>query len=101
MQASYLPSGAIYLVGNQIDGGKRDPVTLSVSKDGLNWNEHWAVRYGAPPVKYPGRAKCVGFQYPGGAVATDANGEQWLYVSYSIGKEDIAISRFPLSAIGH
>ncbi len=67
----------------------------------MNWDEHWAVRYGAPPVKYPGQAKCVGFQYPGGAVANDQHGETWLYVSYSIGKEDIAISRFPLASIGH
>lgn len=33
--ASMLPSGAVYLVGNQIDGGNRDPVTLSISADGM------------------------------------------------------------------
>ena len=65
------------------------------------WDRHWAVRYGAPPVKYPGHAKCVGFQYPGGAVATAADGMLWLYVSYSIGKEDIALTRFPVSAVDH
>lgn len=44
--------------------------------------------------RYPGQAKCVGFQYPGGLVTNTH-----LYVSYSIGKEDIAISQIPLSAI--
>ena len=71
--ASVLPGGsgngkdAIYLVGNQIDSG-RDPVTLSIARDGLHFNDHWAVNYGAPPVLYPGHAKCVGFQYPGAMI---------------------------------
>lgn len=44
-------SGSVYLVGNQNDDG-RDPVTLSISKDGRDFARHWAVRTGAPPVKY-------------------------------------------------
>jgi hypothetical protein len=58
-----------YMVGNQIDSG-RDPVTLSLARDGLQWDVQWAVRYGAPPVRYPGRAKGKGFQYPGAYIDT-------------------------------
>ena len=32
-------------VGNQIDKG-RDPVTLSLSKDGVVFDRHWSVRHG-------------------------------------------------------
>jgi hypothetical protein len=85
----------VYIVGNQIDKG-RDPVTLSVSADGVTFDRHWAVRFGAPPVKYPGAAKGPGFQYPGALVDTDTG---MMMVSYSIGKEDIGVTRFPLTAI--
>ena len=74
----------------------RDPVTLSLTKDGLVWDTHFAVRYGAPPVRYPGRAKGVGFQYPGALIDVE---KQQMIVSYSIGKEDIGITRFPLGVL--
>ena len=58
-----LPDGRIFMIGAQIPKG-RDPVVLSISKDGLAWGEAWAVRncveqsckprFGGPP----------GFQYP-------------------------------------
>lgn len=91
-----LPNdGGIFLVGNQIDKG-RDPVTIAVSRDGRVFDRHWAVRYGAPPVRYPGTAKGPGFQYPGAVVLED---KQEMIVCYSVGKEDIALTRFPLSSI--
>jgi hypothetical protein len=93
--AAFPASGDIYLVGNQVVKG-RDPVTLAVAKDGLIFDQHWAVRAGAPPVKYPGHAKGPGFQYPGACVV----GGDEMFVSYSLGKEDIGLTRFPLSAIG-
>ena len=72
----------------------RDPVTLALAQNGLDFDRHWAVRYGAPPVRYPGHAKGVGFQYPG-AMVHDSN----MFVCYSIGKEDIGVSIFPLSSL--
>ena len=106
--AAPLPDGkGIYLVGNQIDRG-RDPVTIATSHDGLTWDNAWAVRYGAPPVRYPGEAKGPGFQYPGALLLqpSDLLGEEGgaveestLIVCYSVGKEDIALTRVPLSAI--
>ena len=92
--SSVLPGGGVYIVGNQIAEG-RDPVTLSLSKDGINFDRAFSVRYGAPPVKYPGEAKVVGFQYPGAVVLKDT-----MWVSYSLGKEDIGVTRFSLEELG-
>ena len=83
---------------NQIDKG-RDPVTLSLSADGVAWDRHWAVRYdgrglpisqGGSCPNYKGAAKGCGYQYPGALVDTE-RGE--MVVSYSVGKEDIALTR--------
>ena len=92
--SSVLPGGGIYIVGNQIAEG-RDPVTLSVSKDGIHFNRAFSVRFGAPPVIYPGEAKVVGFQYPGAMVLKNT-----MWVSYSVGKEDIGVTRFSLDEVG-
>jgi len=86
-----LPDGRIYLIGNQAIG--RDPLTISLSRDGVTFDRAAAIRHGAPKVRHRGRAKGPGFQYPS-AVVGDA-----LWVIYSIGKEDVAVSRVPLSAL--
>ncbi len=87
-----LPDGRIYLVGNQSVG--RDPLTISLSRDGVTFDRAAAIRHGAPKVRHRGRAKGPGFQYPSAVVVGDA-----LWVIYSIGKEDVAVSRVPLAAL--
>ena len=99
--------GGVYLVGNQIESG-RDPVTLALSRDGITFDRHFAIRYtsdgkqkatitngGACP-RWEGHAKGCGFQYPGAMIDV---AHQRMIVSYSIGKEDIALTHFPLRAI--
>eukprot|EP00040_Diaphanoeca_grandis_P007239 m.40167 g.40167 ORF g.40167 m.40167 type:complete len:572 (-) comp18405_c0_seq1:41-1756(-) len=106
--AAQFPTAAgipgIYLVGNQIDKG-RDPVTLSLSADGRVFDRHWAVRASKPGEtidgggscpRFVGHAKGCGYQYPG-AMIDVANNE--MIVSYSIGKEDIAFTKFKLTEI--
>jgi len=106
--AARFPTGAdavgVYLVGNQIEKG-RDPVTLSVSKDGVTFDRHWSVRYtnqsasieeGGSCPRWVGHAKGCGFQYPGAMIDV---AHQRMIVSYSIGKEDIALTVFPLTSI--
>jgi len=71
-QLPVMPQGrGVYLVGNQIDKG-RDPVTLSIAKDGVAFDTHWAVRAGVPEAvidkggscpRWKGHAKCCGYQY--------------------------------------
>jgi len=92
-----LPDGRVFLIGNQVSDPthhRRDPLVLSLSPDGKNFVWAAAIRAGAPPVNYPGRAKIPGFQYPVAIVARNA-----IWVIYSIGKEDVAVSRIPLSAL--
>ena len=92
-----LPDGRVFLIGNQVSRAarpRRDPLVLSLSPDGIRFTWAAAIRSGAPPVRYPGRAKIPGFQYPSAVVARHA-----LWVIYSIGKEDVAVSRIPLSSL--
>lgn len=93
-----LPNGKIYLIGNQVPEsahGFRDPLVISLSADGKTFEWAAAVRHGTPPLRYPGRAKDHGFQYPSALVVGNA-----LWVIYSINKEDVAISRIPLQELG-
>jgi len=90
-----LPDGRVYLIGNQVAVPGRDPLVLSLSGDGVRFDWAAAIRSGAPPLRREGHAKSVGFQYPSAVVARDA-----LWVIYSVGKEDVDVSRIPLRALG-
>ena len=107
--ASFFPAGGpttgVYLVGNQCSDCGRDPVTLSLSTDGISFDRHFAVRHGVKGAdidhggscpRFKGAAKGCGYQYPG-AMIDEARKE--MIVSYSIGKEDIGLTVFPLSAL--
>ncbi len=110
--AGRLPDGSIYLVGNltwaaheqRTPGrfGRRDPLVLAVSDDGVTFDRAWTIRSGAPALRFsrpPGGGggrlgKGTGFQYPHATVVDDN-----LWVIYSVGKEDVAVSRVPLKSI--
>lgn len=92
--AGTLPDGRIYLVGNQVAVRGRDPLVLSLSEDGIRFDRAAAIRSGAPPLRREGKAKVVGFQYPSAVVARGA-----LWVVYSVGKEDVDVSRIPLESL--
>jgi hypothetical protein len=103
-----LPDGRIFLVGNQISRG-RDPLTLSISKDGLNFNEVYALRHcGANSTdgtdvdcrpRFSGGGKLPGFQYPSAMWRLHGPRGPEILFSYSVNKEDIALTRFPLSVL--
>lgn len=92
--AGTLPDGRTYLIGNQVETGRRDPLTIALSRDGVTFDWAAAIRSGCPAVRVKGRAKGPGFQYPSAVVVGDA-----LWVVYSIGKEDVALSRVPLASL--
>jgi len=98
--AGRLPNGGIYLVGNQTwkaferKQGPRDPLVLSVSRDGVVFDHAWVIRSDVPERRYPGKHKGPGFQYPHATVVDDD-----LWVLYSINKEDMAVSRIPLKTV--
>jgi BNR repeat protein len=93
--AGRLPDGQFFLIGNHIaKHWRRDPLTLALSRDGLDFDRAWAIRSGAPALRHKGMHKGVGYQYPGATVVGDD-----LWVAYSIGKEDIAVTRIPIVAL--
>lgn len=102
--AGMLPDGRVYVVGNPIAGPPhraapqhyaRDPLVVSVSRDGVTFGWAAALRAGAPAIRLPGKGKGRGYQYPAGCVV---GGDLW--VLYSVGKEDVAVSRVPIAALG-
>lgn len=81
-----------YVLINNPDPKRRDPLAMSFSRDGWTFGGPEAVRKGAPARRYEGRAKGSGsYQYPH---AIEHDGRLW--VIYSTNKEDIEISDFPL-----
>ena len=86
-----LPDGRVYMVGNQVNGALygRDPLTLAISRDGVHFDWAAAIRDDAPNIDFPGKGKGPGFQYP----SVTLDGDE-MVVTYSIGKEDVAVSRF-------
>ena len=73
--------------------GDRAPLTLALSADGLAWSEVWSLRDTPPPVRYHG---VPGYQYPAGMPTADG---KRLLVTYSVNKEDIAVTSVPLASL--
>lgn len=89
-----LPDDQVYIISNIDQDGKRDPLAISLSKDGLNFNKVALIRSEVPKIKYDGRWKAKGFQYPHSLVLGDN-----LWVIYSVGKEDVQVTRMPTDEI--
>ncbi len=99
-----LDDGRILLIGNQmadafdnpdeIKHHKRDPLTVAVSEDGGHtFNKVFALRCGVQQYRIENvKGRGGGGQYPSAIVHDGV-----LYVLYSMGKEDIAISAAALA----
>jgi hypothetical protein len=72
---------------------------LSLSRDGLDYSEAYAVRVCSDPSCKPRFGGPPGFQYPSAMWRLDGPRGAEIIFSYSVNKEDIAISRFPLDAL--
>ena len=102
--AGLLPTGDTCLLGAQLPKlWKRDPLTLSLSSDGVNFDRLVAARCDAPPMRFPAHTKGPGWEYPSAVVLpprpTDARGKVQLLIVYSVNKEDIAATRVPLTSL--
>ena len=87
-----LPDQTIYLINNP--GPKRFDrhlLAISTSTDGREFKRAWIVRNEPTRMRYPGKSKLDGWQYPHAIVWKGS-----LYVAYSINKEDVAITRIAL-----
>lgn len=103
-----LPDGRIFLVGSQIPHG-RDPLVLSISNDGLNFSEVYALRHCVANntngtdvdchPRFSGGGKLPGFQYPSAMWKMDGPRGAEILFAYSVNKEDIALTRFPLHVL--
>ena len=94
VSAGNLPDGTVYLVGNPGLGKpalNRDVLTVALSDDGRVFDRAFALLTDPPPLKFEGRAKFSGWQYPNVIVWDDT-----FYVAYSVGKEDIQVLRIPV-----
>lgn len=99
-----LPDGRTYLLGTQVSNTslrhKRDPLTLSLSPDGLSFTQVFALRYGCPERRYNGSHKDYGYAYPSAVVdRTPVGGGGQLVIAYSVNKEDIELMTVPLSTL--
>lgn len=88
---SNLPNGQFYMLGSQVHKG-RNPLTLSLSTDGLDWDKVWSVRAGPST---PNGTKNNAYAYPGGLW----RGDEFIAI-YSIDKVQVAVSRFNLTELG-
>ena len=96
--------GAILLIGNHMapvfdkvepKHYGRDPLMVSIGRDGKTFPVTYALRSGKAQFKVPAvRGRGGGAQYPMAIIDNDR-----VMVIYSMGKEDIWVSSFPLAAI--
>ena len=92
--AGNLPDGTAFLIGNPATSKDRSVLALATAKDGSTFDHAWLIGRDPAPGRYEGKAKTPGFSYPKAIV----HGE-YLYVAYSINKEDIAVTRIPLTGV--
>lgn len=103
-EALTLADGTVLLIGNQIAPEferalylNRDPITVAISDDGYTFDRVFALRTNA---RTQFRFTGVGGRVHGYAYSQSIVHDGWLYTFYSISKEDMGITRVPLSAIG-
>ena len=83
------------MINNAVDElWQRDPLSISILDDKNEFSWVGNIKYDAPKIRFDGAHKGPGFQYPS-AVTT----EKYLWVIYSIGKEDIEVARVPLASL--
>ena len=77
----------------------RYPLVAVSGDDGITFGTMRIVNGEVPPLRYPGLHKVVGPQYVRGISEWAGDGswkDEALWVAYSMGKEDIGVSRIPL-----
>ena len=83
------------MVNNAIDElSDRDPLSIAIMNKDYEFSWVGNIKYDAPKVRFEGASKYPGFQYPS-AVTT----QKFLWVVYSVGKEDIEVARIPISSL--
>ena len=92
--AGSLPDGSVYIISNPGPHLVRIPLTITLSKDGVTFDRAFVIRGEASKQRWEGLHKLAGWQYPSSLIWGD-----FLYVAYSINKEDVGITRIALSEL--
>lgn len=110
LNAGVLPDGRRYLLSNAMPNIFRDPLYLSTTVDGWNWNHTSALTSCTLPIyssptqpfgclyRYQGGAKQSGCQYPQGMSLTTP-GLEGFWAIFSLGKEDIWVLHAPFASL--
>lgn len=94
--AGNLPDGTAYLVNAPNMDRPRMPLAVTLSRDGGVFDRSFLLRGAGDlqPLRYEGQYKRPGYHYPKSVVW---NGS--LYVGYAANKEDVQVTRVPLSSL--
>lgn len=93
--AGNLPDGTAFMVSNPVNNKLRIPLVVTLSKDGYLFNQAYVLRKGGDGIqdlRTEGKAKRSGYHYPKSYIWND-----YLYVSYATNKEDVELTRVPVS----
>lgn len=93
--AGNFPDGTAYIVNAPSGTKLRSPLVLTLAKDGHVFDRALLLRAGPPSEpRFSGLYKRPGYHYPKSVIWNDA-----LYVSYANAKENVDVTRVPLSAL--
>ena len=94
--AGNLPDGTAFLVNAPRADKLRNPLVITLSRDGTLFDRAWLLRGPADlqPLRFEGRFKRPGYHYPKSVTWKD-----FLYVGYATNKEDVELTRVPLSIL--
>ncbi|CAG7636599.1 hypothetical protein PAESOLCIP111_03765 [Paenibacillus solanacearum] len=91
-----LPDGTIYYVGtpDREPRGKRNPLVLSLSRDGMRFDRHFILKDEPCERRFPGMYKGGDYGYPHTLLHDGC-----LHVIYSVCKESVSAIRVPIETI--
>lgn len=95
--AGNLPNGTAFMVNNPSGNKNRFPLVITLSKNGFLFDKAFLLRAGGQnlqPMKYKGKYKRIGYSYPKSVIWNN-----YLYISYATNKEDVELTRIPISSL--
>ena len=95
--AGNLPDGTTYMINNPSETKTRIPLAITLSKDGFCFDRAYLLRAGGKDLqvqRFEGKYKRKGYSYPKSVIW-----QNYLYVSYATNKENVELSRIPLSSL--
>ena len=96
--AGNLPDGTAFMVNNPTGSKRRFPLVITLSDDGFFFDRAFRLRSGGndlQALRVPGKYKRAGYSYPKSVLW-----QEHLYVGYTTNKEDVQLTRIPISHLG-